>query len=234
MADDSRVLIAGQNGTATVKAVCRFLEELGCRYFMDTPLGEVYPRTRELVRRPALDHREARPLGPATPRARAGAAATGRRGTAPAARPSTTPTAWGRYCPDRAVPEHPEFFAMGKDGQRAGRRLDLHVESGAAQALRRPRDRGDSGRATSHPSLSPTDGRGYCQCPACLAQDDPKVIEPSSGTVAVSNRYADFFDAVGRQVAPACPGFDPQVLLLCRLHAAADAGPAGSRPTCAR
>lgn len=48
VADDKRILIGGQNGAATVKAVCRFLEELGCRYFMDNPLGEVYPKTQTL------------------------------------------------------------------------------------------------------------------------------------------------------------------------------------------
>ena len=31
-------------------------------------------------------------------------------------------------------------------------------------------------------------------------QDDPRALEPSSGTVAVTNRYLDFFDSVGRQV----------------------------------
>ena len=39
----------------------------------------------------------------------------------------------------------------------------------------------------------------------CKAQDDPTVIEPSSGNVAVSNRYADFFDAVGKIVAKKYP-----------------------------
>src|SRR5207253_5062550 len=35
VADAKRVMIAGQNDAATFKAVCRFLEELGCRCFMD-------------------------------------------------------------------------------------------------------------------------------------------------------------------------------------------------------
>ena len=45
----TKILISGQNETSTVKAVCRFLEELGCRYFMDNDLGEVYPRKKTLV-----------------------------------------------------------------------------------------------------------------------------------------------------------------------------------------
>ena len=51
VADDKRILIGGQSDAATHKAVCRFLEELGCRYFMDGPLGEVFPRTRTLAPR---------------------------------------------------------------------------------------------------------------------------------------------------------------------------------------
>ena len=52
-----------------------------------------------------------------------------------------------------------------------------------------------------NPSLSPTDGRGYCQCAACKAQDDPNSIEPSTGMVSISNRYTDFFDDIARRVA---------------------------------
>ena len=45
----SRILIAGQNERSTVKAVCRFLEKLGCRYFMDHELGQVYPRSNTVT-----------------------------------------------------------------------------------------------------------------------------------------------------------------------------------------
>jgi hypothetical protein len=58
---------------------------------------------------------------------------------------------------------------------------------------------------TKHPSISPPDGRGYCQCDKCKAQDDPKSIEPSSGSVSMTNRYVDFFDDVARRVAKECP-----------------------------
>jgi len=44
----AKIFIAGQNDTSTMKAVCRFLEELGCRYFMDNELGEVYPRRKTI------------------------------------------------------------------------------------------------------------------------------------------------------------------------------------------
>src|SRR5205814_5309556 len=69
VADDKRVLIGGQSDEATLKAVCRFLEELGCRYLMDGPLGEVFPRSTTLsikpttiIEKPALLYRN--PKGP--------------------------------------------------------------------------------------------------------------------------------------------------------------------------
>jgi len=56
-----------------------------------------------------------------------------------------------------------------------------------------------------NPSISPPDGRGYCECDACRRQDDPDVIEPSTGTVCVTNRYVDFYQEVARQVAKVHP-----------------------------
>ena len=52
-----RLLLGGQSGVATVRAACRVLEKLGCRYFMDHPLGEVAPR-RKTVAIGRLDIRE--------------------------------------------------------------------------------------------------------------------------------------------------------------------------------
>jgi hypothetical protein len=199
----NRVLVAGQNGTATVKAVCRLLEELGCRYLMDGPLGEVYPRQKTLAvdalaitEKPGLMYRN--PKGP-TWRGGYWKLWNGAGGETMAHAHS-----WGNYLPASLFDEHPEYFAMGKDGQRHNvpwactsnpdlRKYFAERVIAAIQAGQR------------HPSLSPSDGRSYCRCPACLAQDDPKSLEPSSGTVSVSNRYADFFDAVARQVAPVRP-----------------------------
>ena len=45
----TKIFIGGQNETSTMKAVCRFLGELGCRYFMDNELGEVYPKSKTLT-----------------------------------------------------------------------------------------------------------------------------------------------------------------------------------------
>lgn len=197
--DGKRVLIAGQTEAATLKAVCRFLESLGCRYMMDGPLGEVFPRlptltvgALNLTEKPGLLWRN--PKGP-TWNARLWKAWNGAGGE-----PFGHAHSWGNYVSPSLFATHPEFFAMGADGQRkaggwictSNPGLRAHFASNVVAAIE---------RGTRNPSLSPTDGRGYCQCPACKAQDDPQAIEPSSGTPSVSNRYVDFFDDVARRVA---------------------------------
>lgn len=203
IADGRRVLIAGQSDAATLKAVCRFLEELGCRYLMDGPLGEVFPRSRTLsvgelsiTEKPGLLWRN--PKGP-TWNARLWKAWNGAGGE-----PFGHSHAWGNYVSPALFDEHPEFFAMGADGQRkAGGWLctsNPGLREYFAASVNAAIEKG-----TRNPSLSPTDGRGYCQCAECKAQDDPQSREPSSGTISVSNRYVDFFDAIGRSVAETHP-----------------------------
>jgi hypothetical protein len=203
VADEKRVLIGGQSEAATLKAVCRFLEELGCRYLMDGPLGEVFPRATTLsikpvniTETPGLQWRN--PKGPAWT-ARLWKAWNGAGGT-----PFEHSHVWGSYVTPADFEVHPEFFAMGSDGQRKNNGwlctsnpgLREHFAANVIKAI-------ESGKL--NPSLSPTDGRAYCQCEPCKVQDDPEAREPSSGTVAVTNRYLDFFDWIGRRVAKTHP-----------------------------
>jgi hypothetical protein len=201
--EDKRVLIGGQSDAATVKAVCRFLEELGCRYFMDGPIGEVYPRARDLAvkattitEKPGLQERN--PKGP-----------TWRGGywkewNGAGGENFGHSHSWGRYIPKGTFAEHPEYFALGADGKRKDGDW-LCTSNPSVRELFANQVISVIKAGTKHPSISPPDGRGYCQCDKCKAQDDPRAIEPSSGSVSMSNRYADFFDDVGRRVAKACP-----------------------------
>jgi hypothetical protein len=202
-ADDKRVLIAGQTDEATLKAACRFLEELGCRYFMDGPLGEVYPHTKTLAvgrlaitEKPGLIGRN--PKGPSFS-ATAWKAWNGGGGDMVGHSHS-----WGGYVSPALFDQHPDWFAMGSDGQRhaggwictSNPELRKHFANNVIAAIE---------AGTRNPSISPTDGRGYCQCPTCKAQDDPKSLEPSTNTIAITNRYTDFFDDIGRRVAAVHP-----------------------------
>ena len=157
VADGQRVLIAGQSEGATLKAVCRFLEALGCRYLMDGPLGEVFTRTRtlnvgalNLTEKPGLQWRN--PKGP-TWNARLWKAWNGAGGEAFGHAHS-----WGNYVSPTLFDTQPEFFALGADGQRKNNgwictsnpALRAHFASNVVAAIE---------RGTRNPSLSPTDGR---------------------------------------------------------------------------
>lgn len=201
--EPTRILIAGQTDAATVKAAARFLEELGCRYFMDGPLGEVFPRTPDLAikpqtitEKPALLYRN--PKGP-TWNAGVWKAWNGAGGEDFAHSHS-----WGRYIPKGTFAQHPEYFAMGTDGKRKEGDW-LCTSNPEAREMFANEVIATIKRGVKNPSISPPDGRGYCQCDKCKAQDDPKSIEPSSGTVAVTNRYVDFYDDVAKKVAKVYP-----------------------------
>jgi len=201
--DGDRVLLAGQCGAATVKAACRFLEELGCRYFMDEPIGEVYPRTKaisvgklDITDQPGFLYRSiwgSQWSGNSLWKVWNGAGGLG----------MGMGHSWGGYVRKNLFDTHPDYFPM---------RLDKRVQSEwlctsnpelrklFAENLLKAIEGG-----ATNPSISPPDGTTYCQCPACKAQDDPKSLEPSSGAVNMTNRYCDFFDFLGKQVAAKHP-----------------------------
>jgi hypothetical protein len=202
-AQGQRLLVAGQSPTATVKAVCRLLEQLGCRYFLDHPLGEVVVRTRdlavgplEITEQPGFQMRKI--WGSQWGGATLWKIWNGAGGTEFA-----TGHSWGSYVQEDLFQDHPEYFQF-RDGQR--RPSDWYCTSNPE--LRKVFAEGVIRRihsGTQHPSISPPDGRGYCQCPACTGQDDPDSVEPSTGTVCVTNRYCDFYREVARLVGRQCP-----------------------------
>lgn len=201
--EPNRILIAGQSDAATVKAVCRFLEEQGCRYYMDGPLGEVFPRSPDLSAKPATIT-EKPGLLYRNPKGPTWSAATWKAWNGAGGEDFAHSHSWGRYIPKGLFAQHPEYFAMGADGKRKdGDWLctsNLEVRQVFADEVIRVIKAG-----TKNPSISPPDGRGYCQCDKCKSQDDPKSKEPSSGTVSITNRYVDFYDDVARKVAKVYP-----------------------------
>ena len=111
---------------------------------------------------------------------------------------------WGGYVSKGAFAEHADFFRMNTNGQRvAGEWLCTANPELRTQFAQRLLEKIKAGH--THPSISPPDGIAYCQCPLCKAEDDPKSVEPSSGSVNMSNRFTDFFDDIGRRVAKESP-----------------------------
>lgn len=196
----SRVLIGGQNDTSTMKAVCRFLEELGCRFFMDNDLGQVYPSSRtvtvgrlSIADKPGLMMRKI--WG-----SQWGGDNLWKIWNGDGGPQLTTGHSWSRYVDKELFATHPEYFAL-----RDGRRQQGGWYCTSNPELRKVFAQGVIASGGPHPSVSPPDGTGYCQCEKCLAQDDPDNVEPSSGRPSVTNRYADFLDEVARLVGKEHP-----------------------------
>ena len=192
----NRVLVAGQNWNSTVKAACRLLESLGCRYFMDHPLGEVYPATKtltvpqlDITEKPRLVYR--RIWGSTWTQESLWKIWNGHGGDR-----LSTAHAWSSYVDRKAHADNPEWFALRAGERKAGGwycTTNEQLQAKFTESLLTKISRGES-----HPSISPPDGNGYCECDKCKALDDPHNIEPSSATTSMSNRYAIFFDKVAR------------------------------------
>jgi Domain of unknown function (DUF4838)/Glycosyl hydrolases family 2, sugar binding domain len=195
----NRILLAGQSTNATVRGACRLLEQMGCRFFMDGPLGEVYPKSStlrieplELTEKPTMHYRKiwgSNWSGNGLWKIWNGAGGI----------EADTRHAWGAYVPKALFDTHPEYFAQRHGERRASdwyctsnRGLRQVFADNVISAI----NAGDRS-----PSISPPDGRGYCECDACRAEDDPKSLEPSSGVISVTNRYVDFFNDIARRVA---------------------------------
>lgn len=201
-------LVGGQDGQSTIRAACRFLESLGCRYFMDASrhpidqrIGEVYPRARELAvvdfvhaESPGMAYRDIWGSSFYFP-------SLWRLWNGNGGVPMATGHSWAAYVPKADYgQDHPEYFTL-RDGRRnvdaewlctSNRRVrDIFVRRLLEQAKANPK---------GSFSISPPDNRQYCQCEACRAQDDPEHREISSGSVSMTSRFLDFYDDIAGRV----------------------------------
>lgn len=194
----NHLLMAGESTASTRFAVTHFLESLGCRWYMANKWGEVIP-SRKTIPLDGLDVNEKPDFLYRNvwafngPRWRMGGMDLPNRHD------------WQHVPAAKYFAEHPEYFALRNGERRAGGWVCttnpgvIRIFADAYIAKAR--------QGVGADTISPPDGRGYCQCDACRAVDVPDYIEPSSGTVCMSDRYVSFFDAVGRLVARDAPGF---------------------------
>lgn len=202
-AGDGQVLLVGETPQSTYFAACHLLELLGCRWFFDTSLGEVVPEEKTLSVGP-IDVEEkpdfiSRNVWGPNWHSKTWARRNRLGGLA-----MPTGHDWHHVPAARYGKDHPEYFAQRGGERKPGAWLctsNPEVRRLFAQALA-DQVRGGGNAAVS---ISPPDGTGYCECPACVAEDVPGYLEPSSGRVAVSDRYQRFYNAVGREVLKANP-----------------------------
>ena len=206
------------NGTRF--AVFALLEHLGCRFFAPHPDGEHIPQT-ETIKLDPLDikskpdfairwlwnsgrtkkpvPRSLRPTVLFSPGWRSWYVKNRLGG--PKLNTSHT---YDEICPAELFKTHPEYFPYSrKTGKRflAKRHMlclsNPEVVDRAVQACRRYFDRRPDARSAS---LSPADtGRGWCECDACLAMDDP---DPAIG---LAKRVLTFNNQVAAELVKTHP-----------------------------
>jgi len=192
----SHLLMAGESAASTRFAVTHFLEIHGYRWLWWGPWGEAIPELRTVPLdgfdvREEPDFRYRNIWGADQARTRTGGMDLPNRHD------------WGHVPADKYFEEHPEYFALRGGERRPGSWMctshpdvaKLFADAYIAKAK----------TGIKADTISPPDGRGFCECDKCKAQDVPDYIEPSSGTVSMSDRYARFFEAVGRQVKREAP-----------------------------
>lgn len=169
-ATPGRIILAGATPEGTLFAAYEFLEQLGVRWFLPGPLGEVAPQaatlsfpamhleqtpsfvSRHLQSHKATDpwYRRQRLGGPLFPGAHAGAV----------------------LLPEKKYfAEHPEYFAW-VDKKRTPRQLCYSNEAGIREAAKNVIAHFKKLPATAPRwiGIGPNDGGGFCRCEQCMAQ----------------------------------------------------------------
>jgi len=195
----NHLLLAGEAPLSTRFAVSHYLEHLGCRWLMAGKWGEIIPQSRTLsldgldaVEKPDFLYRE---IWGYVDRARwkgGGLDLPNRHD-------------WEHCPPEKYFKDHPEYFAL-RGGQR---RPSNWVCTSNPDVVRIFADAyiAKAKTGVKADTISPPDGRGFCECDKCKALDVPGYIEPSNGALAMSDRFARFFEAVGTLVKKDAPGF---------------------------
>lgn len=198
----NHLLMAGESGPALEFAVTHFLERAGYRWLTFGPLGEAIPEVKTLplagfdvAETPDFLFRSV--WGAEHEPTRTGGIDLPNRHN------------WPHISKDKYFETHPEYFAL-RGGQRVADGLGgfwvctthpdvIRLFADAYIAKAKAGARADS--------ISPPDGRGFCQCERCRAIDVPDYIEPSNNALCMSDRYVTFFDAVARRVKREAPDF---------------------------
>lgn len=199
----NQVLLAGETAESTYFAACHFLETIGCRWFFDNNLGEEIPSSStvsvealDIIEKPDFISRLI--WGPNWHDK------TWKRRNRMGGLPMSTGHDWAYLPAEKYFKDHPEYYAL-RGGQRKPSPWLCTTNPDVQRIFAESLSAQVKGKGRTSVSISPPDGRGYCECEACRALDDPAYLEPSSATVAVSDRYQHFFNAVAQESFKANP-----------------------------
>lgn len=187
--DGKNIYIAGQQNSATVRAVGRFLEEeFGCRWFADTAWGRHYPEARTLkVRKGEFSETAgfiSRRIWGAEGafKNESWLAWTGQGG-------KSVPMAhsWNILAQED-FEKHPEWFRLDETGKRIkGPWYNIGHPEVRKRFMEWALKSSQNGKKSI--SFSPPDDHREDFSEESKAYDNPKVIDPTSGRVSVTDRF---------------------------------------------
>lgn len=174
----NHLMLAGETPASTFFATSHLLESLGCRWFFDNSVGTVIPSMSTIdVAEPDV---------------------------------SETPdfisrSLWGPNWFGGSWSAHNRLGGIalnsGHNWSKWFCTTDPQIRADyLADVVSRIKDKG-----AMSTSISPPDGVAYCKCERCAKLDIPDYIEPSSGTVVMSDRYQEFYNYIGSEAAKVNP-----------------------------
>jgi len=207
----NKLVLVGNRGQGTIHAVTRFLETLGCRFYLPHPDGHVVPArdtitvgSLDYVHKPSFANRDF--WGDKLNGPELGYADLFRewqRRTYIGGHEMVHGHCYAGFCsPERYFAEHPEYFPLvNVDGKMQRVKIgqlclsNPEVLKLAANSAIRSLHTPDRAAA----SLSPNDEYGWCECANCKAMDSP---DPKVG---VAWRALKFNNQVAEIVRKQCP-----------------------------
>ena len=201
-ADGKNVFIGAKNEAAAIRAVARFLEaEFGCRFFATAEWGRIYPKDQKTLKVMTQDFSEKPTI---SLRLIWGANGAFRHpywspwnGSGGEGIP--TSHSWSIFPKDEFT-RHPEYFRMDENGKRV---------DGAWYNLGHPDVRkrfvewavAYSENGQKNISLSPPDDHRFDHSPEARQFDNPKVIDPSSNLVSMTDRFMTIVNEAAKAIA---------------------------------
>jgi len=191
---DDAVSIRGLSAAGTLVGAYELLEQLGVRWFMPGELGLVVPQSKTVQLRPQRTIQT--PSFPARRLQAVSAPEWEQRlrlgGPYFPASHGAPGFSLGRN--QELFQEHPEWFSL-VDGERKPRQLCLSNPAVLARAVEATKEFFRSRPEVEIMGIGANDGRGFCECPECLALDGGD-YDPFGHYPSMTDRYVWFFNGV--------------------------------------
>ena len=218
MVQGNKLLIVGESPSGIYTGSVRFLEGLGCGWYVPGDVGEVIPRQTTVI---VADHLDVTSVSDSINRR---FWYGGKNGNGPATDAWLRRTNGGNYqsgswnhaygglIPPEVMKQHPEYGSLNR-GQRTTKQLctaSPEVIRVAAATLVKQMEKSPRQLVFA---AGPNDGGNLCECPDCAKLDTPGYLEPSSGKPACSDRVFRFASDLADLTAKTFPDRDLGILV---------------------